>query len=403
MELNLDVTKVPKQKVMEEEKVEIVVGQDTNLPAVFEPESVKKRIVDTLAIEEAHKQTAREQALQFDYHDSNQIASFAVSTQQAYLDTIKQLLKDAKVKDAKEAAAIILLISRGIEMVNLEGMKNQISGSKEVMSAGAKFMSLFKKSVNYIEAFAAKQQDIVNLIGEAEEKIEDAVFKLEQNVVKLDQMFEKVEGNFYRLGVYIYAGELVMDRAKEEYDALRLKAIDTKDGRLIAQADTLLQKLILFDTRLLKLKTAYVRAPITMKKIRIVQDAARGEVQNLINLKTTNLPAFVENIIMLLSLYDLAEVQVIRKEAEDQFAQMQDLEMEMLGETALAAKEGLAKGVFEVQQLEKSVNTLKQIIGNMAEADKQILTGNDEAETSLVEVNKSFNDSIIDASVALNN
>ena len=91
------------------------------------------------------------------------------------------------------------------------------------------------------------------------------------------------------------------------------RSLETADPIKISETNLFREQIIALDTRLLRMKSAYVKAPITLQEVLTTQQAGRIEVQNLMDSLLFDLPAFIETINTLLALYNIKGAQEDRK------------------------------------------------------------------------------------------
>ena len=387
----------PQLKEEPEPEARISVAETGALVPAVELESARyKKVIDLVVIQDVHKDQAKQVATAFNFKDTNAVITFAVDPQSRYLKTLKSLLGDARVKDLQLAGEITARILNGIELVGLDQMKKELTeGSFARWAAG---LPVIGKYVSAIQLFAARQQELYDLVEEIEKDVQKQMKSIVEDNARLDVMYEDVYINFYELAVYIYAGELALERGKTEFEELRQKAIDTGDSVLISRANMFREQLIAFDSRLLRMKTAYGKAPITMQKILTTQQAGRIELQNLIESLLFDLPAFVETVVMLLALFNLEKAQASRRDRENLRERLEQLEGETLDKVAVAAKEDQARGVREVQLLEAASKKIISTVNKLKEIDQKNTEARRQAETLLVEVITGFRDTMVEAS-----
>ena len=187
----------------------------TSLPAVIEMQTLaptQKKIIDTIEIESQHKQQAEQVASGHSFLDTNAALTFGAGPQRKYLDNLKLLLGDARIRDLQGAGSIIIEIEKGIDLAGIEALK------KKIMGKGGGFLSkLFGGLTSALKAFAARRQKLMTLINNIEDRIEEQMHQIMTDNARLDTMFGEVKSNFYELGVWIYAGELALERGAMEY------------------------------------------------------------------------------------------------------------------------------------------------------------------------------------------
>lgn len=370
-----------------------------NLPMVVPQSTTQmKRIVDTIDVLPEHMQQATALAEKFNFEDTNAVLTYGAGAQKKYLEELKELVRNRKVGELHGAANIILSIEKGIDMIGLDQMK------KELASGGPDWVGkifnpvarMFGYAKTAIEAFIAKRQDLFALIDDIEKDTEKTMQLVMTDNARLDVMYGDVETNFYELACYIAAGEMILDRGQAEYEALRQEALDSNDPIKIGEVNRFREQLVAFDTRLLRMKTAYVKAPVTLAKVLTTQQAGRMEIQNLMDSILFDLPSLLETINLLLSLFDIKDAQETCRKREGVNKRLQELEGNLLDEVATAAKEDQARGAKEVAMIEAQTTKLLGTLKRMKEIDEKNSQIRVEAENLLVDVMGSFKKGMVE-------
>ncbi len=381
----------PKTRVKRQGQAQAGIA-GTNLPAVIEMQTLaptQKKIVDTIVIEPQHKQQAEQVAAVHDFMDTNAALTFGAGPQKKYLDNLKLLLGDARIRDLQGAGSIILEIEKGIDLAGIEQLKKKIMGG-----GGGFFSKIFGGLTNALKAFAARRQKLLTLINDIEDRIEEQMHQIMTDNARLDTMFGDVKSNFYEIGVWVYAGELALERGAMEYGELREKVLETADPIKISETNLFREQIIALDTRLLRMKSAYVKAPITLQEVMTTQQAGRIEVQNLMDSLLFDLPTFIETINMLLALYNLKGAQEDRKRREQLAERLAELKGETLDKIAVEAKEGQVRGAKEAALIEGQAKKIIETCKKLKDLDEKNAQIRSESETLLVDVMNDFQESM---------
>jgi len=382
-----------KSKTMVMEKDQAHTGiSGANLPAVIEIQTfapTQKKIIDTIEIESQHKQQAEQVAAGHSFLDTNAALTFGAGPQRKYLDNIKLLLGDARIRDLQGAGSIILEIEKGIDLAGIEELK------KKILGKGGGFLSkLFGGITSALKAFAARRQKLMELITNIEDRIEEQMHQIMTDNARLDTLFGEVKSNFYELGVWICAGELALQRGAKEYGQMREKVLKTADPIKISETNLFREQILALDTRLLRMKSAYVKAPVTLQEVLTTQQAGRIEVQNLMDSLLFDLPAFIETINTLLALYNIKGAQEDRKRREQLAERLADLKGETLDKVAVEAREGQIRGAKEVALIEAQAKKIIETCKKLKELDDKNAQIRAESENLLVDVMNDFQESM---------
>jgi uncharacterized protein YaaN involved in tellurite resistance len=397
--ITIDVSDIKPETVVKERDqaqsgpdIPVAGTSGAGLPAVIEVQTLaptQKRIVDTIEIQSQHKQQAEQVAAGHNFLDTNASLTFGVGPQRKYFDNLKLLLGDARIRDLQGAGSIILEIEKGIDLAGIEQLKKKIMGG-----GGGILGRIFGGVTGALKAFSARRQKLITLINDIENRIEEQMHQIMMDNTRLDTMFGDVKSNFYELGVWIYAGELALERGANEYDKVRKNAVGSGDPIKISETNLFKEQVISLDTRLLRMKSAYVKAPVTLQEVLTTQQAGRIEVQNLMDSLLFDLPAFIETINTLLALYNIKGAQEDRKRREQLAERLAALKGETLDKVAVEAKEGQVRGAKEVALIEAQAKKIIETCKKLKDLDDKNAQIRTESETLLVDVMNDFQESM---------
>jgi uncharacterized protein YaaN involved in tellurite resistance len=369
-------------------------SSDANLPALTNLKTAElPKIVDTIEIDSHHKDQAVAMGSEFNFHDTNEVMLFGADPQRAYLESLKSLIAGRKMNQLGDAKDIIFKIQKGINIANIEGMKDALNSGGGFMGKVGSFFGFAK---DLVAVYLANQEKIESLVEEIEADINRNMHKIMTNNARLDVMTEAIEMNFYQLGVYIYAGEVALDRGRDEYEELRQKAASSGDSLQIAKLNNFREQVVAFDSRLLLIKKAYVEAPITFQKIQTTQQAGRIQINTHMNALLFALPKFLESMHLIVSLMDLKKAQEDEDALYEMNAQLEELEGNLLGEIAVKAKESQNRGARQVVLVEAAANKLLETCKSIQELDETQAEERKEDEGFLVQIQSSFKNTLAD-------
>lgn len=388
MELKLDLENVEttatsdiKKVLADSERMVQQTGKELVLTSIAGDKLETKRITDIIMISPDHKQIAEAGAAEFDIYDDIAISTFSVAPQKAYMEQLKNLLGGAQIRDlGQQGGNIIKGLDESVEMVDFEKIKDQLLSGKS-----GRLFGLLKGAY---EKFVADRQKIVSKVNSLEGDINGAIESLTEDVFRMKEMYNKVENNFYQLGIYIYTGELILEKAKAEYDRLANMELDpVAQGKL----DQLYENVMAFNQRMLRIKTAYVHAPVKLKEIRMQITATRQETDNMIEALTFDLPAFLECLNQIVGLKKVLDAQKNRNAMIERRKKMEDVKGEMLDHAATAAKDGALTGIEEVDRIAQQIGKVADLTKRLSGLDERNMELQRKAETALVNVSQEFN------------
>lgn len=365
------------------------------LPVVLPVKSLTNKIIDAVVIEDAHREVAKEQADSFDLLDTNSVLTFAIKPQQEYTQSLKKLLGDSKVRNLGYGAQIVKQIKSGLEIAEVDKMQKELQKSSNKKSL-LQQLPFVNKITSAFSNWDTKRQKLQSMVEIIEEDIQSQMDTLIKENAKMDVLMQEVRTNFYQLGVYLYAGEQIVERGANEYAQLREKAQITGDALLISDLIHLKGQMQSFDARLLEIKKAYVSAPLEIQSILTIQQASRVEMQNQMNSLLFTVPKLIKSLVRLVSLFNIKNAQDVRDKNKELEQQLDQLSGQTLEHVATNAQQALVDAAEEANRIEQQANETLALAEKLNEGSKEIKEAQDSAETKLKQVMDNFQKSLLE-------
>lgn len=371
-----------------------ITAKLAELPEMLPVQSLERKVIDSVVIEPEHQAVAKEQATQFDVLDTNSVLTFAIKPQKEYTESLKLLLGDSKVRDIGVGAEIIKKIKEGMEIAEVDKMQQELANKED---KGSFFnLPFFKKVNSAFTNWESKRQKLQALVDNVETSIQDQMDNLIRENARLDVLTQEVRNNFYQLGVYLYAGELIVERGAEEYKKLRDKAVATGDALIVSDLMVMKGQLQAFDSRLLEIKKAYVSAPLEMQNILTIQHSARLEMQNQMNSLLFTVPKLIKSLVRLVSLYNVKNAQDVRDQHNQLNQQLDALAGQTLNAVATNAQQALVDAAEEAKRIEQQAAETIALAEKLNEGSKEIKNAQENAEKTLSRVMDNFQKALVE-------
>lgn len=321
-----------------------------------------------------------------DFTDTNRVLTFGAGPQQQYKNNLMDLLKNLQVGEAGLAGDITVELAKGIDLMKLPQIKKEVQDGVPWWAG----LPLVGKYASAIYAFYQRKQLFIKMIEEIEDKAKQDMRRIADDNAKLDHMLQAIEKNYDDLGVYILAGELALKRGMVNFEQLREEAIASKDPRKLSKAKLFREQIIALDERVMRMKVAYVRAPVTGEKVMTTQQAGRIEIQNIMDSLLFDLPKLIEGINAVAALYNIKEAQNRRDRRKEAARRIEELSGDMLEQAMVRAKESQGGALGEIEALESQVKKVINLHKTCQEIDKKNFELRRQAEQALIVAHQNF-------------
>lgn len=326
---------------------------------------------------------ARKLATEFDLENPVGASLYGAQLLQDFNKTLNELMTGIRIEDAGPAGDIAIAITQAMDEMQIRDMQRELKpGTFANMLTRLPLIGKFLSRFYY---FTKRKERFVTLTDSIERKSRGFIRALLEALIRDDRLIKAVEQRYYGIRLYIAGGEFVLEEGQKRFDALRLQAAESRDALLVNRVHALHERLMAFDTRLMLMKVAYAKAPVTGQQIRLGQSAKRTEmeaIQNQLDFTMTDLKAA---IIQVAGLWAMRKSQKHREMIANLNQRVSELSQDMLRETYTAAKASQGEALREVQNLATLMEKVVALTRDSIELDRQNIAARKEAEAYLVQ------------------
>lgn len=365
----------------------------TNAMTVFDPAqlpaevttTVKSRgaLVDESQLNAQQRTQAKQIVEKFDLNNTTAVLTFAAPPQQAVSAFLDTLMSDIKVRDAGIAGDMAKQMAWGIDLMQLDKVKQQISGvRKGLLSSVEHFVT---GSVNYLLNFYAAQQPIKDMIDKMARNANNRMVTLDGHVKKLDQLADQSVVQVRALAAYIAAGEIILVQARDQYQQRREVVLKSHDVVEASKLRDMGRQIAALEKRVLETEIAYTNAGnVTIPQIRMVQEADRIEIQNISEQILFQLPKFKTAVIMMAALADTKAAADDRKRMDENEKKLDVVLSDTIAQTNRIAKESQGDPLAKVVELEQNISRIEVMIKEQLDIEAKTHGMREEAHDRIV-------------------
>lgn len=326
---------------------------------------------------------ARKLATEFDLENPVGASLYGAQLLQDFNKTLNELMTGIRIEDAGPAGDIAIAITQAMDEMQIRDMQRELKPG--TLANLLTRLPLIGKFLSRFYYFTKRKERFVTLTDSIERKSRGFIRALLEALIRDDRLIKAVEQRYYGIRLYIAGGEFVLEEGQKRFDALRLQAAESHDALLVNRVHALHERLMAFDTRLMLMKVAYAKAPVTGQQIRLGQSAKRTEmeaIQNQLDFTMTDLKAA---IIQVAGLWAMRKSQKHREMIANLNQRVSELSQDMLRETYTAAKASQGEALREVQNLATLMEKVVALTRDSIELDRQNIAARKEAEAYLVQ------------------
>ncbi len=363
--------------------------------------TVKSRgtLVDESQLGSQQRTQAKQIVEKFNLNDTTAVLTFAAPPQQAVSAFLDTLMGDIKVRDAGIAGDMAKQMAWGIDLMQLDKVKQQISGvRKGLLSSVAHFVT---GSVNYLLNFYAAQQPIKDMIDKMARNANNRMVTLDGHVKKLDQLADQSVVQVRALAAYIFAGEIILVQAREQYQKRREVVLNSHDVVEASRLRDMGRQVAALEKRVLETEIAYTNAGnVTIPQIRMVQEADRIEIQNISEQILFQLPKFKTAVIMMAALADTKAAADDRKRMDENEKKLDVVLSDTIAQTNRIAKESQGDPLQKVVELEQNISKIEAMIKEQLDIEAKTHGMREEAHDRIVQCKDTVGNALKSANLA---
>ena len=321
-------------------------------------------------------------AEKIDITDSTAVLSYGASAQRKVSDFADGALQSVRAKDMGETGQVLtsLLVELKTNNEEKKGFFSRIFGS-----ADKRFEEL---KAQYSTTEANIDRLVKLLEGHEEQLVKD--------IVQLDKLYDKNKLYFKEVSMYIEAGKLRLEKARnEELPLLEAKAKETGSAEDSQAAQDFGDMITRFEKKLYDLELSRTVCLQSAPEIRMVQNADTIMSEKIHSTIINVIPMWKTQMVLALNNYHTQEAIKAQQAVTDATNEMLKKNAEALHQSTVETAKASERGIVDIETLQ---NTNLQLISALDEiqqiqADGKIARA--EAEKELARIEQELKDKML--------
>ena len=290
-------------------------------------------------------------AEKIDIRDSNAVLSYGASAQRKVSDFADGALQSVRSKDMGETGQVLtsLLVELKHNGEEKKGFLGKIFGTAE-----KRFEEL---KVQYATTEANIDKLVKLLEGHEEQLVKD--------IVQLDKLYDKNKLYFKEVSMYIEAGKLRLEKAKnEELPALEAKARETNSPEDAQAAQDFADMITRFEKKLYDLELSRTVCLQSAPEIRMVQNSDTIMSEKIHSTIINVIPMWKTQMVLALNNYHTQKAIEAQQAVTDATNEMLRKNAEALHQSTVETAKASERGIVDIETLQ---NTNLQLISALDE------------------------------------
>ncbi len=329
------------------------------------------------------------------FSDTNSLVSFGADAQRELSQHLDALLEGIRTGETGRAGEVTIALATTIKELNLPKVK------AEVESGGvADHLGRLPIVGGWFSALRALQQNhkkITDHLAAIERKAQTQLETLRAMNDRLDRLVDSSIIHIKDLELYMAAGQILIKRARVEFEQRRAAAEASRDVIEITRLRDFAEQVNAFETRIVRIHLAHSRSITSVPEIRASQAAALIEMNNLMDGILFDLPELKRAILRVASLERTMQASKDTQARRDLTRELGSIAGDQLQDAYLKAKNSQGDFVADIAALSQSADKLLETIELGRRIDAANVAKREQAIADLSSVNSKFKDGLLEA------
>ena len=318
-----------------------------------------------------------------DITDSNAVLGYGASAQRKVSDFADGALQSVRTKDMGETGQV--LTSLLVELKSNSGEEKKSFFGKIFGSAEKNFEKL-KTQYSTTEANVDR---IVKLLEEHEEQ-------LLKDIVQLDKLYDKNKLYFKEVSMYIEAGKLALEKAKNEtLPALEAKAKETGSVEDTQAAQDYADMITRFEKKIYDLELSRTVCLQSAPEIRMVQNSDTIMSEKIRSTIVNVIPMWKTQMVLALNNYHTQKAIEAQQAVTEATNEMLKKNAEALHQSSVETARASERGIVDIETLQHTNQELIAAIDEIIQVQEDGKVARAEAEKELARIEQELKDKML--------
>lgn len=351
-------------------------------------------IIDLEAPAEQRKETALAQftpdeqrqinsvAERIDITDSNAVLSYGASAQRKVSDFADGALQSVRAKDMGETGQVLSSL-----LVELKH-----NGEPKKGFLGGLFSNASKRFEELKTQYSTTEQNVDRLV----KLLEGHEQQLVKDIVQLDKLYDKNKLYFKEVSMYIEAGKIRLEKAKnEELPELEAKARETGSPEDAQAAKDFADMITRFEKKIYDLELSRTVCLQSAPEIRMVQNSDTIMSEKIHSTIINVIPMWKTQMVLALNNYHTQEAVKAQQAVTEATNEMLKKNAEALHQSTVDTAKASERGIVDIETLQNTNQQLISALDEIQQIQEDGKIARAEAEKELVRIEQELKDKMI--------
>ncbi len=321
-------------------------------------------------------------AEKIDITDSNAVLSYGASAQRKVSDFADGALQSVRTKDMGETGQV--LTSLLVELKSNSEEKKSFFG--KIFGSAEKNFERLKTQYSTTEANIDR---IVKLLEDHEEQ-------LLKDIVQLDKLYDKNKLYFKEVSMYIEAGKLALEKAKNEtLPELEAKARETGSVEDTQAAQDYADMITRFEKKIYDLELSRTVCLQSAPEIRMVQNSDTIMSEKIRSTIVNVIPMWKTQMVLALNNYHTQKAIEAQQAVTEATNEMLKKNAESLHQSSVETAKASERGIVDIETLQHTNQELISALDEIIEVQENGRVARAEAEKELARIEQELKDKML--------
>lgn len=332
-------------------------------------------------------------AAQINLDDQATMVTYGTDTMQQISRFSDELLSRVRAKDAGEAGTVLSDLMLKVKEVDVE----EISGKKRSF---IEKLPLIGGLFNSVERATARFKSLSEQIDSIGDKLEATMMGLLRDVQVLDELYGHNQAFYQDLNLYIEAGQLRLDQARnEELPALQNAARESGDAMDAQKVRDFADRIGRFERRLHDLQLSRNISLQTAPQIRLIQNNNQVLAEKIQSSILNTIPIWKSQMVLAMSIHGQQNAAKIQESVADATNDMLRRNAAMLEQATVDSARQAERSIVDLATLEETQARLVSTIEETLRIAKEGRESRLAAEKSLAHMEAGLKEKLIELAV----
>lgn len=353
------------------------------------------RNIDLTVLSPEQMQRVEQIASSVSFGDTRSLLTFGADPQRKLSQHLDALLDGIRTSDVGAAGDITIELATTIKSLHLDKMKTEVTEGQDGFIGALGRLPLVGSWISALRYLQLNHKAIKEHLDAIEARANGEMAKLNAMNDKQDRMVQESIDNIRELELYLAAAQVVVKRARADFEQRRQAAALSKDVVEVARLRDFAAQLNAFEARVVKMHIAHGQSMVSVPEIRASQEASRIEASNVMDSILFDLPNLKRAILRVASLDATSKASKANEARHELAKQVSAIATDELEAVYLKAKASQGGAEADVALLAQSADRLLQTIEAGARLDASNREKRAKAIDDLRDVKSKFTQALI--------